>query len=377
MSETDQSTLPTWYLNTIYFYLTKGCNLRCRHCWIAPKFQGEDPSYPSLAPDLFRSILEQAKPLGLSSLKFTGGEPLIHPQITELLDHVQTEGLSLSVETNGVACTPELAGKIKACKDPFVSVSLDGSDAQTHEWVRGVKGCFEATLAGIKNLVDVGLPPQIIMTVMRRNVSQMDSMARLAESLGASSLKFNVLQPTARGAHMHESHGALSIEELLKLGRWVDNDLSKSTKLRLIFDQPMAFSPLGKIYGSRGDGCGTCSVFGILGVLGDGAYALCGIGETVPEMVFGHAATNRLEEVWKHSPVLTEIREGMPKAFKGICGQCLMRSRCRGSCIAQNYYSNKDLWAPFWFCKEAHAKGLFPASRLAEDDPGDMSAAVA
>ena len=283
----------------------------------------------------------------------------------------------LSVETNGVACTPELAGKIKACKDPFVSVSLDGSDAPTHEWVRGVKGCFEAALAGIKNLVDVGLPPQIIMTVMRRNVSQMESMARLAESLGASSLKFNVLQPTARGEHMHESHGALSIEKLLELGRWVENDLSKTTKMRLIFDYPMAFSPFGKIFGSRGDGCGTCGVLGILGVLGDGAYALCGIGETVPEMVFGHAATNRLEEVWKHSPVLTEIREGMPKAFKGICGQCLMRSRCRGSCIAQNYYSNKDLWAPFWFCNEAHAKGLFPASRLAGEEPEDPNAAVA
>ena len=377
MSETDQSSRPSWPLNTIYFYLTKGCNLRCRHCWITPKFQGDDQSYPSLAPDLFRSILEQAKPLGLSSLKFTGGEPLIHPQITELLDHVQTENLPLAVETNGVACTPELAGKIRACKDPFVSVSLDGADAETHEWVRGVKGCFEAALAGIKNLVDEGLPPQIIMTVMRRNVSQMDSMARLAESLGASSLKFNVLQPTARGAHIHESHGALSIEELLELGRWVENDLSKTTKMRLMFDHPMAFRPLGKIYSSQSDGCGTCGVLGILGVLGDGAYALCGIGETVPEMVFGHAGTDRLEDVWMGSPVLTEIREGMPKALKGICGQCLMRSRCRGSCIAQNYYSNKDLWAPFWFCREAHSRGLFPVSRLAEDDPGDRSAAVA
>jgi SynChlorMet cassette radical SAM/SPASM protein ScmF len=161
------------------------------------------------------------------------------------------------------------------------------------------------------------------------------------------------------------------------LGRWVENDLNKTTKMRLIFDHPMAFRPLGKIYGSRGDGCGTCGMLGILGVLGDGAYALCGIGETVPEMVFGHAGTDRLEDVWMGSPVLTEIREGIPKALKGICGQCLMRSRCRGSCIAQNYYSNKDLWAPFWFCKEAHAKGLFPASRLAGEDLGDKSAAVA
>jgi len=376
MGETEQNETRSYSLNILYFYLTKGCNLRCRHCWITPKFQGDEQVHPSLAPDLFRSIIEQAKPLGLSGVKLTGGEPLIHPHITELLDHIRVEKLPLTMETNGVACTPELARAIASCEYPFVSVSLDAADEETHEWVRGVKGCFEATLSGIKNLVDAGLHPQIIMTVMRCNVSHMTPMVRLAESLGAESLKFNVLQPTARGEHMHETQEALSIEELIALGKWVETDLSASTKLRVIFDQPMAFRPLGKIYGSRGNGCAVCGVLGILGVLGDGAYALCGIGETVPEMVFGHAGTDRLEDVWKNNPVLQEIREGMPKAFKGICAQCLMRSRCLGSCLAQNYYSNKDIWAPFWFCREASRKGLFPASRLA-GEPEDRVAAVA
>ena len=53
-------------LNTIYFYLTEGCNLACRHCWIAPKFQGGGKSYPALSVELFKSIIQQAKPLGLS-----------------------------------------------------------------------------------------------------------------------------------------------------------------------------------------------------------------------------------------------------------------------------------------------------------------------
>jgi SynChlorMet cassette radical SAM/SPASM protein ScmF len=376
MSETEQSLIKSYPLGTLYFYLTKGCNLRCRHCWITPKFQGDGQVHPSLPPELFRSIIEQAKPLGLSGVKLTGGEPLIHPHITELLDYIRSEKLRLTVETNGVACTPELAQSIASCERTFVSVSLDGKDAETHEWVRGVKGCFDGALSGIRNLVDAGLHPQIIMTLMRRNVDHMASMVRLAESLNAESVKFNVLQPTARGEHMHESQETLPIEKLVELGRWVENDLSKSTKLRLTFDQPMAFRPLGKVYGSSGTGCGTCGVLGILGVLGDGSYALCGIGETVPEMLFGHAETHRLEDVWRTSPVLTEIREGMPKAFKGICGQCLMRSRCLGSCLAQNYYSNKDLWAPFWFCQQAHARGLFPVSRLA-GEPEDRAAAVA
>jgi SynChlorMet cassette radical SAM/SPASM protein ScmF len=364
MSAAGKNSTPTYPLNTIYFYLTKGCNLRCRHCWIQPKFQGEGQSFPSLAPEVFRSIVEEAKPLGLKSVKFTGGEPLIHPQIMELLDHVQKQELGFSMETNGVAMTSEIAEKIKECKGAFVSVSLDGADTETHEWVRGVKGCFEAAQAGIRLLVDAEIPPQVIMTVMRRNVGQMESMVRLAESLGASSLKFNILQPTARGEQMVESGGALSIEELLELGAWVENHLSPTVGIKIFFDHPAAFRPLGKIYGANGDGCATCGLLGILGVLGDGAYALCGIGETVPEMVFGYAGKDRLEDVWKHNTMLNEIREGLPKALKGVCGQCLMRSQCLGSCIAQNYYSNKDLWAAHWFCSEAYKKGLFPASRL-------------
>ena len=68
-------------LNQIYFYLTEGCNLRCRHCWIAPKFQDEGSSYPVLSLDLFKSIVEQGKALGLYGVKLTGGEPLMHPDI--------------------------------------------------------------------------------------------------------------------------------------------------------------------------------------------------------------------------------------------------------------------------------------------------------
>jgi SynChlorMet cassette radical SAM/SPASM protein ScmF len=172
----------TYPLNMIYFYLTEGCNLACRHCWIAPKYQPEGRSYPALDLELFRFIIEQAKALGLSGVKLTGGEPLLHPQIHEILEYVRKEDLHLVVETNGVLCTPELAEEMASCRHPFVSVSLDGVKAETHEWVRGVEGCFEATIKGIQNLVNAGFKPQIIMTIMRQNRDQIEAMVRLAES---------------------------------------------------------------------------------------------------------------------------------------------------------------------------------------------------
>jgi SynChlorMet cassette radical SAM/SPASM protein ScmF len=354
----------TYPLNQIYFYLTEGCNLRCRHCWIAPKYQSKNNSYPALDLDLFKSIITQAKPLGLTGVKLTGGEPLLHPAINEILEHIQTEDLRLTVETNGVLCAAELAEKMAACKDPFVSVSLDGADSGTHEWVRGVEGCFGEAIDGLRNLVSAGLRPQVIMTIMRHNKEQMEEMVRVAENLGAGSVKFNILQPTARGKRMHFSGEALDIGELVDLGQWVENTLAASTDLNLYYDQPVAFRPLGKMFGDNGDGCAVCGILTILGVLANGSYALCGIGEAIPDFVFGQAATDPLKEIWDNTTVLQEIRAGLPQRFEGICRQCFMRGICLGSCIAQNYYSSKSMWASYWYCEEAHNRGLFPETRI-------------
>lgn len=350
-------------LGMLYFYLTEGCNLRCRHCWLAPQFQTEKKQYPALEPDLFRHILRQAKPLGLSAVKLTGGEPLMHPRITEILGVLREEGIRFNVETNGVLCTPVLARDLVGSGMYHVSVSLDGADAQTHEWVRGIEGCFDAAVSGIRNIVAAGIRPQVIMSLMRRNVGQIEQLVRMAESLGASSVKFNLVQPTARGEQMHEKGETLGVEEMIALGKRVENDLARTAKIRLMYGHPVAFRSLGRLFGRDGD-CGICGIRGILGVLAGGSYALCGIGESVPELVFGHAAKDDLSEVWKDNPVLNEIREGMPRKLEGICGDCVMKGVCLGSCVAQNYYRSRNLWAPFWFCEEARRAGLFPGSRI-------------
>jgi SynChlorMet cassette radical SAM/SPASM protein ScmF len=156
---------------------------------------------------------------------------------------------------------------------------------------------------------------------------------------------------------------------LVDLGKWVENTLSAAADLNLYYDHPMAFRPLGKMFGNNGDGWGTCGILSILGVLADGSYALCGIGETVSDLVFGHASKDILEHVWTNTSVLQEIREELPQKLEGICGHCLMKEICLGSCLAQNYYRSKNLWEPFWYCAEAYSKKLFPTSRLpAETD---------
>lgn len=351
-------------LGHIYFYLTEGCNLACRHCWIAPKFQDKEKSYPSLDFDIFRFIAEQAKAMNVSGVKLCGGEPLLHPRITEILELVKYYNFSLAIETNGVLCTPQIASLIAQCSNPSVSVSLDGTDAKTHEWMRGVDGCFEDTIRGVKNLVNAGLRPQIIMSIVQRNKGQIEAMVRLAESLGCGSVKFNLVQPTARGEKMHAAGEVLTIRELVSLGEMVENKLPSSTKLELFYDHPSAFRPLGKMYSESGNRRSACSIFQIIGVLANGFYALCGIGENVPELVFCDSRKESLEKTWKSNSVLLEIRRGLPARLEGVCKECIMKSFCLGSCIAQNYYRTRKLWSSYWYCEEAYLQGLFPDSRL-------------
>ena len=118
-------------LTQLYFYLTEGCNLACRHCWLAPKLDPAGERYPVMGVDRFLSAITEAKSLGLQSVKLTGGEPLLHPAFLNLLDILRREGLGVTIETNGVLMTPHIASAIATFPNRFVSVSLDGVDADT------------------------------------------------------------------------------------------------------------------------------------------------------------------------------------------------------------------------------------------------------
>lgn len=357
---------PEHPLRTIYFHLTSECNLACRHCWVAPRFQRAATASDYLSVPLFRFIVEQALPLGLSSIKLTGGEPLLHPDLSGILAVARERGLGVAVETNGTLVTPDCAEALSRCRDPFVSVSLDGADAATHEWVRGVPGSFDAARRGIGLLAGAGLRPQVIMTLFRRNADQVERLVEMAEAMGAGSVKFNIIQPSARGARVYGDGEGLTIREVIRTAARVEEVLMPGCGIPLFFSTPPAFAPLSRLFGDRGCGCGRCGIRGVLGVLGDGSYALCGIGETVPELVFGHAARDRLDEVWNGHPVLREIRDGLPRRLEGVCGACAMRGVCLGGCLAQNFAHSRSLWGPYWFCREAVAAGLFPRSRLLE-----------
>jgi len=347
-------------LTSLYIYAAGSCNLACRHCWIVPKFQPDGVGGPYVKFEYVEKAIREGKPLGLQSIKLTGGEPMLHPQFRELIALINNAGLQIIIETNGTLIDSDLAHFLKAnpCVH-FISVSLDGATAETHDALRSVSGSYQQAVSGIKNLVAAGFHPQVICTLHRGNVSEMDDVVSLAWNLGCGSVKFNHVQRVGRGDKFGADQG-LTVPELIRLFHHLEDELIPPGRMGLFFDIPFAFYPLHKFL--DGD-LGRCAVRNILGMLSTGEVALCGIGSTVPELIYGHMERDDLREVWCSSPKIALLREQIPFQLEGICGQCLHRDICQGSCVAHNYSGTAKLNVPYYFCDQAEKLGLFPLSR--------------
>ena len=343
-------------LTTIYYYVSAECNLRCRHCWIAPQFSNQIKTF--LRWDDLRPIFKEAIELGLTDVKLTGGEPLLHPEFASILQGLNSLGLNTLIETNGILLDEPLAELIKKT-NTYVSISLDGSQVSTHENLRGVNGSFDRTVAAAKILQKHDVTFQVIFSLHRGNAEELLQTALLAKQLGAASLKVNPIAVEQRAGKMNragELFGAADVIEIFHRFQSVS-----IPDFRIIFDLPPAFYPLQAAV--LGD-AGICGIHNLLGLLANGTASVCGIGEKVEELNFGSVLTRGVRSVWTETPVLNELRARIPGSLGGICSACIHAAYCLGKCAAMNYYDSGSLFAGHSFCQEAYEQGLFPENRL-------------
>jgi len=354
-------------LTQYYFYLTAGCNLACQHCWLSPSYQKDGGTGGHLEYQLFELALDEAIPLGLNSVKLTGGEPLLHPDFIPIVDLLKEKELGLTIETNGTLVTAEIARHLRQHSTlGHISVSVDGDNADTHDRFRSVSGSFERAVDGIKYLVAEGYRPQVIMSLHHNNVDEIAGLVSSAQEWGAGSVKFNLVQPAGRGEGLIQRGQVLDINRLVALGKWVENDLQQGVSIPLHYSWPRVFHSLDYLL-NRSDG--SCSIHNILGVLANGTLAMCGIGMEVPDLVYGQLGVDRVADVWANNPVLTQLRQDIPANLEGVCGACLFKNQCLGSCVANNYLLSGHLTAPYWFCQQALDAGLLPLSRTRAGAP--------
>jgi len=351
-------------LYTFYLYITNGCNLACRHCWITPTFVNGKPSPGDcLDLDLLRLAVEEGKSLGLRNAKLTGGEPVLHPRFVEIVDYLSAEDIKLNMETNGTLIDADLAKHLKNNSSMWhISVSIDSVNPEKHDQFRGVKGAFNAAVKGIEHLVNAGFKPQIIMCPHRGNIQEVAALVKLAVSLGAGSVKFNPVTATGRGQIMEQHGETLDSDEVMRLVRFIRGELQERMPIRLIISTPPALSTIKELLRERRAG-GECGVRHILGILGDGEMALCGIGRNIPELCFGRLGKDSLRDTWVSHPTLVKLREDLDGEFPGICGDCVHARRCLTQCVANNYVRTGKMVNPDLLCTEAERGRIFPITR--------------
>lgn len=166
------------------YFITSRCNLKCKHCILAsPYYYNEEQKeyYRNLGNDLTteqsKYAIDQLDRVGIASIGFSGGEPLLRDDLEEIALHAKKKNIYTSLDTNGTLVTKERA-KSLSCFDR-ISVSLDGLK-ETHEEIRG-ENTFERAVRGIKYLKkyshsDIG----IIFTISKLNYMEVDEVLDFA-----------------------------------------------------------------------------------------------------------------------------------------------------------------------------------------------------
>ena len=180
----------------VFWELTKGCNLRCIHC----RASATELSSPNdLSTQAARDIIDQIAEVSSPILVLSGGEPLFRSDIFQLARYGTDKGLRVALATNGTLVTKQVAKKIVDSGVKRVAISLDGSDALTHDTFRGIPGAFDAAITGFRNLKDLGMSVQINTTIARHNAHQLPQVLELAKSIGADALHTFLLVPVGCG----------------------------------------------------------------------------------------------------------------------------------------------------------------------------------
>ncbi|MDF7821697.1 radical SAM protein [Runella sp. MFBS21] len=149
------------------YYVTYRCNATCGFCDI-----WERPS-PYITLENAKSNFKALKKLGVKVVDFTGGEPLLHRQIDELLREAKKAGLITTITTNGLLY-PKYASRLRGLVD-MLHFSLDSPNRDEHDQSRGVK-CFDKVMESIQIAKSYNERPDILFTVFETNIHQIQQL---------------------------------------------------------------------------------------------------------------------------------------------------------------------------------------------------------
>lgn len=169
---TSETVLP----QAITLYLTYHCELHCSHCFInrAGLLNGRE-----LKMDAISELITDAAAHKVVMLAITGGSPLLHQSLFDIIALARAERIMPILGITGVDIDAYKAWKIARSGVASVQLSLDGPDDATNAYYRG-PGVFDRVLRSIRNIRDAQVPVILAICLDAFNYLRVHDMLALA-----------------------------------------------------------------------------------------------------------------------------------------------------------------------------------------------------
>jgi MoaA/NifB/PqqE/SkfB family radical SAM enzyme len=193
-------------LTYLFWEATLACNLGCRHCGSDCHRSRDTSSELTTAEaiEMFRQV-ERDFPTGDVFVAVTGGEPLVRPDLFEVMAEVHRLGFHWGMVTNGWRADEAAVENCRRTGMRTIVISLDGASAASHDWLRG-PGSFDRAVAAIGRFRDAGFLStlQVTTTIHRRNLEELDAMFAWMQAHGVLDWRVVSVFPNGRARQQHD-----------------------------------------------------------------------------------------------------------------------------------------------------------------------------
>ncbi len=311
---------------SISWNLTKRCNLNCDHCYLDANFRGGFRT-DELSTDECRRVIDQIAEVNPNAfLILTGGEPLLRPDIYDLIRHAAEKKFMVVLGTNGTLINKNNAEKIKTAGAHGVGISIDSMDASKHNTFRGVPFAWERSMEAFDVLNEVGVDFLVQMSVSDMNYREIPDVVAFAEKAGAIAFNLYFLICTGRGQGNTDISNA-AYEKALKLlyeqqmnykGRLMINSKCAPQYKRVVYEN----DPDSVYTRTYSGGCPAGTHYSRISP--EGNLTPCPfIEETV-----GNLKTSSFKDLWQNAPLMVQLRDR--NQLEGRCGTCEFSAMCSG-----------------------------------------------
>ncbi|WP_417517461.1 pyrroloquinoline quinone biosynthesis protein PqqE [Marinobacter sp.] len=344
---------PLWLLAE----LTYRCPLQCPYCSNPLDFA---QTQRELTTEDWVKVLRQGRDIGAAQLGFSGGEPLVRPDLQELIAEARHLGYYSNLITSGLGLTERKVEAFASAGLDHIQVSFQASDPELNNAVAGSRKAFEQKLAMARAVKEAGYPMVLNFVIHRHNIHQMTDIMGLCDRLGADYVELATCQ--YYGWAFKNREGLMpSRAQLEKAEREVNEYRARQaeagSEMKLIFVTP-------DYYEERPKACmnGWGSLF--LTVAPDGTALPCHSARLLP-IDFPNVRDKDLKHIWYDSPGFNHYRgdHWMPEP----CRSCDEKDKDFGGCRCQAFLltGNADNADPVC-SKSAHHDRILAARQAAD-----------